>query len=213
MITKNLLAGALLLTVGLSSCVTKEYYETTPAPPPSGYVNRFDDDFDYDAHNWSFIDRANTASVSVSGGTLAYNYHPANDGTNTVAIATGANLKRDFLVQTRIKADYAMGLVFGVSNTDYGYSLMIDNEGYYALYDEGDADHAVNTILDWEYSPALKTAGWNDIEFEQVDGYWAAYANGEKLFEIKAKPIYGNKTGYIVMAGTTGYADYMTVKW
>lgn len=204
-----MIAGSLLFT----SCVKKEYYNTTPTPPPPvGYQYVFDDNFNYDANNWSFNDAYNDAYVSISGGNLNYSYLPVNDGTNTVAISTGVNTRYDFLIQTRMRSDYAMGIVFGVSNSSYGYSLFIDESGYFALYNEGDARNGVKTILDWQYSPAI-SAGWNDVEFEQVGNYWTAYVNDTKLFEIPAQYISGSKIGYIVLAGTQGKADYLTVQW
>ena len=211
MLKTRLILFAATTTLFLSSCVKSGYY--TPEPlPPVGYSYIFDDNFDYDAHNWSFRDDGNKAYVNVSGGTLNYNYNPANDGSNTVAISTGVNMRYDFLIQTSIRSDYSMGLVFGVSDMDYGYSLFIDNEGYFAVYKEGSAGVAPTTILDWQYSTAL-SSGWNDIELEQVGNSWIGYANGAKLFEMAAQPIYGTKIGYIVLAGTNGQADYLTVQW
>lgn len=197
--------------VFLSSCVKNEYYNTTPTTPV-GYQNIFDDNFDYDAHNWSFNDLSNDAYVKVVNGQLKYVYNPVNDGTNTVAVSTGLNANRNFLIQTRIQSNYAMGLVFGVSNNDYGYSLFLDDQGYFALYKEGNANTPVKTMIDWQYNSAIVN-GWNNIEFEQDGDYWIGYVNGTKLFEIAAQNLYGSKVGYIVMAGTTGYADYLTVQW
>lgn len=196
----------------LASCRKSTYYEPTPTPPPVGYQYSFNDDFNYDAHNWSFSDPDNEAYVNISGGKLNYYYNPVNDGTNTVAINTGVNIRKDFLIQTRISSDNAMGLVFGVSNSDYGYSFFIDDQGYFAIYKEGDADHAAKTIMDWQYNAAIQT-GWNDIELEQVGDYWLGYANGVKLFEIPAQYMAGSKIGFIVLAGTNGKADYLTVQW
>lgn len=202
-------AGATTLT----SCVKNEYYNTTPnTNTPVGYQNIFDDNFDYDSHNWSFTDAYNNASARITGGQLKYVYNPANDGTNTVAVNTGLNTNYDFLIQTRMQSNNAMGLVWGVSNNDYGFSLFIDDQGYFAVYKEGNANTAVKTLIDWQYNSAI-VAGWNNIEVEQVGDYWIGYANGKKLFEIAAQNLYGSKVGYIVMAGTTGYADYLTVQW
>jgi hypothetical protein len=111
-----------------------------------------------------------------------------------------------------MQSNNAMGLVWGVSNNDYGFSLFIDDQGYFAVYKEGNANTAVKTLIDWQYNSAIVT-GWNNIEVEQQGDYWIGYANGKKLFEIGAQNLYGSKVGYIVMAGTTGYADYLTVQW
>ncbi len=210
---KALILVAGLATMFLTSCVKNEYYETTPDPQPVGYKYAFDDNFDFDANNWSFSDAGNSAYVSVRNGLLKYSYLPVNDGTNTVAINTGAVLTRDFLIQTSIRSDYAMGIAFGVSSNDYGYSLFIDDEGYFALYKEGNANTQVQTIIDWQESNSIISGGWNDVEIEQVGNYWLGYVNGTKIFEIPAKYLAGDQIGYIVLAGTTGYADYLTVQW
>lgn len=202
-----------LVTVLFSSCVKKEYYHVTPEEEPIGYRYVFDDNFDYDANNWSFSDPGNSAYVRVNNGLLKYSYLPIDDGTNTVAVSTGATVYNNFLIQTRIKTDYAMGIAFGVSNNDYGYSFFIDSDGYFAVYKEGDANTPVQTLLDWQQNSAIVPGGWNDVEFEQSGNYWMGYVNGVKLFEIPAKYLGGDKIGYIVLAGTTGYADYLTVQW
>ncbi len=212
---KRLLLIGLIFAVAttLTSCVKNEYYNANPnTNTPVGYQNIFDDNFDYDSHNWSFTDAYNNASVRITGGQLKYVYNPANDGTNTVAVNTGLNTNYNFLIQTRMQSNNAMGLVWGVSNNDYGFSLFIDDQGYFAVYKEGNANTAVKTLIDWQYNSAI-VAGWNNIEVEQQGDYWIGYANGKKLFEIAAQNLYGSKVGYIVMAGTTGYADYLTVQW
>jgi hypothetical protein len=200
----------ILFAATLSSC-TKDRYNTTPTQPV-GYQNIFDDNFDYDANNWSFSDHNNSAFVDVNGGVLNYTYTPSADGTNTVAVNTGLNTAYDFLIQTSIASDNAMGLAFGVSNYDYGYSFFIDDQGYYAVYKEGNSNTPVTTLVDWTYNAAIKT-GWNNIELEQVNGYWVGYANGSQIFQIPAQSFGGSKIGFIVLDGTHGQADYLTVQW
>jgi hypothetical protein len=216
MYTRILLSAVTVFTLFTTSCVTKEYYvaepgTTTPPPPQYNYI--FDDNFDNNVNNWAFADHNNAAFVTIAGSRLKYSYLPPNDGSNTVAINTGARLHRNFLIQSRIRSDYSMGIVFGVNNNNYGYSFFIDNDGYYALYKEGDANTGLNTIINRQFSAAINPEGWNDVEFEQFGNYWTGYVNGTKLFEIPAQYIEGSKIGYIVLAGTTGYADYMTVQW
>lgn len=214
---RYLLAATMGFSLLFTSCIKNEYYNTDPAPttpvqtPQYSYV--FDENFDNNINNWAFSDHNNSAFVSIRNGKLEYTYLPADDGTNTVAIDTDAPLHSNFLIQTRMRTDYAMGIAFGVSPADYGYSFFIDNEGYFAVYKEGDEVTPVSTLLDWQYSDAINPEGWNDVEFEQYGNYWAGYVNGVKLFEIPAKFIGGTQIGYIVLAGTVGYADYLTVQW
>ncbi|MCB0699074.1 MAG: hypothetical protein H6551_05250 [Chitinophagales bacterium] len=215
MLNRILLTAITISTLFISSCVKNEYYTVEPDPqtqvPQYNFV--FDDNFDNNINNWAFSDPANSAYVSIGSSRLKYSYLPPTDGTNTVAINTGAKLHRNFLVQTRIKTDYAMGITFGVSDNNYGFSFFIDNEGYFALYKEGDAKTAVQTILDWQYSEAIYKEGWNDLELEQVGNDWMGYVNGVKVFQVPSQYLAGDKIGYIVLAGTTGYADYLTVQW
>lgn len=215
LITMNSLKTLLVIAAGsvlFTSCIKNEYHNVTPEPAPVGYQYSFNDEFNNNINNWEFADPSNAAFVDIINGTLKYTYVPADPGTNTVAIATGANVKRDFLVQTRMKSDNAMGLVFGVSNNNYGYSFFIDGQGSFAVFKEGDANTPVKTIIDWTYSNTIQI-NWNDIELEQIDGYWTGYINGTKVFEIESQYLAGSKFGYIVLDGTTGYADYMTVQW
>ena len=208
---------ALVVIISFSSCVKNEYYTVEPdqpVPPTAPVYNYvFDDNFDNDINAWTFSDPNNAAFVSLVNSSLKYTYLPLDAGTNTVAINTGAKLHRNFLIQTSIKSDNAMGLCFGVSNVDYGYSFFIDNAGYFSVYKEGDAQTGVQTIMDWQASAAINIDGWNDIELEQVGNYWVGYINTVKVFELPAQYIDGNRIGYIVLDGTTGYADYMTVQW
>lgn len=216
MFNKLLITVFAIGTIFMTSCVKNEYYTVSPDEPQvqiPQYDFIFDDDFNNNINNWAFSDPGNSAYVTIGNSRLKYSYLPPTDGTNTVAINTGAKLHRNFLVQTRIRTDYAMGIAFGVSNNDYGYSFFIDNDGYFALYKEGNSSSGVQTIIDWQYSDAIYKESWNDIEFEQAGNYWLGYANGIKLFEIPARYLDGQKIGYIVLAGTTGYADYLTVQW
>lgn len=204
------------VTLLFASCIKNEYYTTEPNNnnnnPPPGYQHIWDDNFNNNANNWAFSDPANNAYVTIANGMLNYSYHPVASGTNTVAVATGANIDNDFLVQSRIQSDNGMGIVFGVSNTNYGYSFMIDDNGYFAVYNEGNSSSPASAIIDWQYSNAIR-AGFNEIEMEQVGNYWRGYINGTKVFEIQAQYLGGSKFGFIVLGGTTGQADYLTVQW
>lgn len=201
---------ALLATTGLSSCIKADIYNTQPTT--TGYQSSFNDDFNYDAHNWTFNDGNARAQAYVSNGVLNYSYHPSGNGTNTLAITTGWDRNHDWDIQTRISSNNAMGLVFGVSASDYGYSVFIDDRGYFAVYDEGTATIAAASIINWQQSSAIRS-GWNDLEVEQYKGNWTGYINGTQVFQIPAHTLYGNQIGYEVLANTDGKADYLTIRW
>ncbi len=206
---KSLSITALLLTIALSSCVVRnDDYNVQPA----GYQFAFSDDFNNDRNQWSFADNGNNAYVRLSGGQLHYDYHPAASGTNTVAINTGMRTDYDFDIRTRIRSDNAMGLVFGVSPTDYGYSFFIDAGGYFALFDEGTATIKPQAILNWTQSGAVRN-GWNDVELEQVGNAWVGYINGTQVFQTDARTQYGSQVGFMVLANTSGDAEFLDVQW
>src|SRR5438128_1892795 len=101
---------AIAATVGISSCVVRhdDYYD---AQPTNAYQYSFSDEFNSDYNHWSFQDNANKASVYLSNGQLHYDYHPYDNGTNTVAVTTGmpASANR-YDMQTRFRSNNAMAL-------------------------------------------------------------------------------------------------------
>ena len=195
-------------TIGLASCVRRDYYDAQPV----GYQYAFNDDFNNDRNLWSFRDSKNGAEVYISGGQLHYDYTPVDNGTNTVAVSTGMNINRDFDIQTRFQSNNAMGLVFGVSSTDYGYSVFIDDKGYFAVFDEGTASLKPQAIVNWTQSSTIHK-GWNDLEVEATGDTWVGYINGTQVFRMPAHALYGSQVGFMVLANTNGDADYLQVKW
>lgn len=198
----------LVVSLFLGGCIRTDYYEAQPQPR----LYEFVEEFNNNARNWAFYDAYNNAEAQITGGKLKYTYYPSGTGSNTVAINTGARLNSDFNIQTSIRNNNAMGLVFGVAPSSYGYSFFIDPGGYFAVYDEGDASNAPQTIINWTSSSAI-SSGWNDLELEQKNGYWTGYCNGVQLFTIASRPLYGRQIGYIMLDQTTGYADYLYVQW
>lgn len=200
---------ALFAVTGLVSCVVhdNDYYNTNPNQ--NGYSYSFNEDFYSDNRGWAFDDPADSAFGLVANG-----YYKMVDysrlGTNHVAVvSTGVRTAGDFLIQTRMKSDYSMGLIFGASSNSYGYSIFLDNSGYFAVYKEGLHPQA---IVSWQYDPNIRQ-GWNDVEVEQVSDYWYFYINGVKVYQTPARPLSGSQTGFMVLANTTGYVDYLTLKW
>jgi hypothetical protein len=203
---------ALGATVGLASCVIRD--DNYNVQPDNSYQYGFTDDFNSDVNRWSFRDNANGASVYLTNGMLHYDYHPSSTGTNTVAVSTGMPASvNSFDVQARLRSDNAMGLVIGVSPSDYGYSFFIDDRGYFALYDEGTSSVAAQPIINWTSSAAIRQ-GWNDIELQQTyNGSWIGYINGTQVFQIQARMLYGSQAGFIVLANTNGDADFLDIAW
>lgn len=204
---------ALAAMTGISSCVVRndDYYNTPPAP---SYQYSFADEFNSDYNKWSFQDSKNRASVFISNGQLHYDYHPYDNGTNTVAVSTGMPVStRRFNLQSRIKSDNAMAMVWGVSPSDYGYSFFIDDRGYFAVYDEGTAGISAKALIDWSQSSAIRS-GWNDLELQSTnDGNWIGYINGTQVFQIPSQTLYGSQVGYVVLANTSGDSEFIDLAW
>lgn len=199
----------LIAAISFTGCIIeRDRYDVTPQPP-RGYQSIFHEDFTNDTRGWAFDDPIDSAYAFVRDGAYKFVDYSYTGGYHTAVVPTGAHPNRDFLVQARITSNYAMALIFGASNRDYGYSFFIDEEGYFAVYREG---YPAETIIDWQYSPNIR-AGWNDVEVEQIGSYWYGYINGVKVFQTPARALSGVQCGFMVLANTTGLADYLTVKW
>jgi len=206
--TSTLLLVA-LFSVVFTGCIynDNDYYE--PDPQPVGYQYSFNEEFTVDKRGWAFDDQADSAYALVTGGVYRFVDYSRTGGTHIAAVPTGANVDRNFLVQTRMKSDYAMALIFGASNNSFGYSFFIDEAGYFAVFKEGASPQK---IVDWTHSSVINR-NWNDVELEQVGDYWYGYINNTQVFKIPARILSGTQFGFMVLAGTTGEADYLTVKW
>jgi hypothetical protein len=200
----------LTTTFLFTGCIIQEdRYDTQPQEPVVGYQAIFNEDFSNDTRGWAFDDPQDSAYAFVRDGAYKFVDYSYTGGYHTAVVPTGAPAGRNFLVQSRLTSNYAMALIFGASNSDYGYSFFIDETGYFAVYEEG---YPAQTIIDWQYSADIQS-GWNDVEVEQVDGYWYGYINGAKVFQTPARGLTGTQCGFMVLANTTGFADYLTVKW
>ena len=118
----------------------------------------------------------------------------------------------DWLIQTRISNNNAMALSFGAGNGEFGYTFFIDADGYFAVYDEGNSQEASVALIDWTTTNTIRST-WNDLEIEQTGNTWTGYINGTEVFRMAARPMFGDRVGYSVVHNTTGYAEYLTVKW
>jgi len=206
--------AALILTtvfsLGFTGCIIYDDDHYNPQPQqPTGYQYIFDEDFVNDNRGWTFDDPADSAYAFVTGGLYKFVDYSRKGGTHVAVVSTGVNTNHNFLIKTKMKSNYAMALIFGAGSNSYGYSLFIDEAGYFAVYKEGASPQ---TILDWQYSGAINP-DWNDVEIEQVGDTWYGYINNVKVFDMPARVLSGSRVGYMVLANTTGYADYLTVKW
>lgn len=209
--TLGLIAFLAVIT-GFTGCIIHEDDYNPPAQH-NGYRYVFNEDFNNDRFGWTFDDPYDSAYAFVTqDGLYKFVDYSYNGGYHSAVVPTGANMNNNFLVQARIKSDYAMAVIFGASNSSYGYSFFIDNAGYFAVYKEGSPDTPIQTLVNWQGSGAIRN-GWNDVEVEQVGNYWYGYINNVQVFEIPAHYVSGSSCGFMVMANTTGYADYLTVKW
>ncbi len=195
--------------LGFTGCIIREDNYVPPPQQPVGYQNVFNEDFNNDRRGWTFDDPRDSVHAFVTDGLYKFVDYSYAGGYHITAVPTGAQVNRDFLVQTRIKSNNAMALIFGASNNSYGYSFFVDDQGYFAVYKEGSP---TETILNWQSSTAIRT-GYNDVELEQVNDYWYGYINGVKVFQLPARYLSGSQCGFMVLPNTTGYADYLTVKW
>lgn len=208
------IAGVLLSGVVLTSCQQNNYYNTQPNNNHhnTGYQSEFYDNFSSDKYNWGFGSPSDSAYASVQNGELLFvNY--ALGGLQTAVVSTGANFNGDFLVSASVKSDNRMGIVFGASSSDYGYSFIIDNNGQFEVYKEGSATVAATQILGWTSSTAITSNGWNTLKVEQVSNSWTGYINGVQVFQISAYSTAGSRCGFILLPNTAGHGDDLDVKW
>jgi len=210
--TLALIAIGLIAATSLTSCLVKADYTTAPAYNNNTYYNVYDEEFNTDDPGWSFTDSRDSAYGDVAQGTYELVNYSRTRG-QLVAVNTGANMQYDFSVQTKMQSNNTMAMVFGASSADNGYALYIDNQGYFALYNEGSAYYAPNTVIDWTFNNTIIKGGWNNVQIVQYGNYWIGYINGTQVFKIPSQVLYGSQCGFKVLPGTTGYADYLEVKW
>jgi len=203
----------LFTAIFFSSC-QNNYYNTQPNnPQPVGYQSEFYDDFSSDRYNWGYGSPTDSAYASVQNGELLFvNYALA--GLQTDVVSTGGNFNGDFEVSANVKSNNKMGIIFGASGSDYGYSFIIDNNnGQFEVFKEGSANIAATQILGWTSSSAITTNSWNLLKVEQVGNRWTGYINGVQVFQVSAYNTAGSRCGFILLPSTSGYADNLDVRW
>jgi hypothetical protein len=217
--TKYLLAIVALAlgSMTFTSCVRNDYYTPTPDPDYGGGNNTdyytFNEEFTVDNRGWAFSSSTDSAYASVNNGILEFiNYSKV--GTNTQVVNTNMDYNNNFVIESRIKSDYQMGIIFGNSgnNYEYGYSFVIDNGGWFIVYKEGNVTTNVTVLKEWTQNSAINN-NWNKVVIEQRSGYWIFSINGYEVHQMPARPLNGSYCGFILLPETQGYADYLTVNW
>lgn len=203
----------LAAAIGFTGCVRHDdYYDPVPQNP-TGYQYAFSESFSNDTRGWAFDDPVDSAYALVTGGEYKFVDYSVNGGLHTAVVPTSADIDHDFLVQTSLESSYAMALIFGASASHFGFSFFIDNAGYFAIYNEGGQNESFQTLQNWTYNAAIRETGYNDVELEQKNGRWYFYINGTQVASMAAQYMPGDQFGFMVMASTTGYANYLNVKW
>lgn len=178
----------------------------------------FVDEFTDNRNGWAFDDPANYAYGNILGGTFKFVYDDDLSEAYYISKSINFNRNNDFTIQTRIGSDNNMGLLFGynISANSYGYSFMVDYDGYYALYDEGGNGQGtqiqeLTPLVTGNFVNAF--GDWNDLKFEQRGNRWIGYINGVQVFNIQAQRLRSGSVGFVVTSFTEGEADYLQVDW
>ena len=199
-----------------SSCVQKNYYGANPNNNNNNNTNGqyvFDEEFNgADNYGWSFTDPADSAYAGIANGSYQYVDYSAVK-SNMSSVNTGANVQNNFTVITRVKSNNIIGLIIGASATSNGYAFYIDTAGNYSLYQEGSGGNAsIPIIPSTQDTLYAHKNDWNILELDQTNGVWTTYINGTQVFTMAARSLSGPGFGYKILPGTTGYADYLTVR-
>ncbi len=198
----------------LSSCIR----DSGPQPHPPIRQYTFVDEFDDDQNRWGFADAANFAYGVVQNGVFIFDYNDDLSEAYYVSKDIGFNRYDDFTIYTRIASNNNMGLLFGYNSArnSYGYSFMVDRDGYFALYDEGGNGYGmeVTTLVPLQTnSQVYRNGSYNELRLEQRGNRWIGYINNYQVFNIAAQPLMGTNVGFVDVAFTQGEADYLQVDW
>ncbi len=206
---------AVIMLAGLSSCKRDDnYYPQPDYPQTYSFVDEFTDN----RNQWNFTDNQHLAYGYIGGGSYKIDYNDNLSPAYYVSKNIYFNRDNDFTIYTRIGSNNNMGLLFGYNSSigSYGYSFMVDYDGYYALYDEGGNGFGedVQEIVPLQTSNYVVNNGdWNELRLEQRGSRWIGYINEHPAFNIEAQPLYGTNVGFILVSNTQGEADYLQVDW
>lgn len=196
----------------LSSC----YRERRPIPQPR--VVSFVDEFNNNRNGWEFVDRHAQAYGYISSGTFKFDFLSDYYDAYYTAQNIGFNRFDDFTVYTRIGSDNNTGLLIGsnVEKQVYGYTFMVDYDGYFAVYDEGGNGYGndVYELVPKQTRSFIRDRGqWNELVFEKRGSRWIGYINGYEVFNIPAQNIHYSTVGFANVPFTQADADYIQVDW
>jgi hypothetical protein len=201
--------------VAIASCKKSDNNNSVTKPSAVTYSYSFTDQFNDDTNGWVKLGPTNNTTIVVSNGLLNFMYHPVYNvsATFTDTVNPAFDTQHDFMLQTSVGSDNAMGLAFGTTPTNGGYTFEINNNGYYALFFQGDTTRAKTAIFNWTKTTAAKPGTYNTLELDQINGEWSGYVNGTQVFTTTARPLAASTLGFIAEPNTNGTADYITVKW
>lgn len=202
---------ALLLatTLSLAACTRERI-----VPQPVLHEITYSDDFDDNRNNWNFSDPSNFAYGVISDGSFKFDY---NDNLYSAYYASKQldfDSRMDFSLEARIGSNNNMGILFGFDDINgvYGYSVTVDYDGRFAVYDEGGNGYGpeVQEVYPLSTSPAVRGNGdYNVVRIEQRGNNWDIIINGSQLATVPAQNMRGTGIGFVVTANTQGEADYI----
>lgn len=208
------LALFLALPVALlaSSC---HIHSNNPEPPiDDSYY--FTEDFNNNKNGWSFDDPDNYAYGEISGGTYKMEYLDDYYPAYYISQDFPFNYNDNFIIEAKIGSDNEMGLLFGFDDRKgaYGYSINIDYDGNFRMFDEGGNGYGdeVTEIYPLSTSSVVRDLGdWNTVRIEQYGSTWIVSINGYEVFTMPAQNIRGGGVGFVLAGFTQGEADYLDI--
>lgn len=206
------LALILPLVLVISSC----YRTNNPSPPPVDDTYYFTEDFNNNTNGWEFDDPSNYAYGWISGGTYKIEYMDDYYPAYYISQDFNFNYNDDFIIEAKFGSDNEMGLLFGFDDRRgaYGYSINVDYDGNFRMFDEGGNGYGedVEEIYPLSTSPVVRDMGdWNVVRIEQYGGSWYISINGHDLFNMPAQNMRGGGVGFVLSPFTAGEVDYLDI--
>lgn len=198
----------------MTSCVYDHPHNSYPQPEYDtyNYVENFSDN----RNGWEFIDRTYGAEGFISGGTYKIDYYDDYEPAYYVTQDLSFNPNDEFIIETKFGSDNEMGLIFGANPSigAYGYSINIDVDGYFRMYDEGGNGYGPDVtelVTPFTHGSIRDRGDWNTVRVHQLGSEWIISVNGRQLVSIPAQRIKGRGVGYVLIPYTLGEIDYLDV--